>query len=133
MLYVIFERDEGRLRLLRQLHAGEFAHKHVGVVNVRAATGARGRLPVANVGTTVELVKIKNDADADNKAGPDYVEPDAGEDTVYAAPSAQQAIDYAEILQLPFAYSSNGREIIEHDFVTGSERTLDQFPGPDEL
>ena len=47
-----------QLRLLRQLHAGEFAHQHVGVVNVRAATGARGRLPVANVGTTVELVKI---------------------------------------------------------------------------
>jgi len=45
----------------------------------------------------------------------------------------QQAIDYAEILQLPFAFATNGREIIEHDFITGKERELDRFPGPGAL
>lgn len=44
----------------------------------------------------------------------------------------QQAIDYAEILDLPFAYSSNGDGFVEHDFFTGEERTikLDEFPTP---
>ncbi|HOC43237.1 MAG TPA: DEAD/DEAH box helicase family protein [Thermoanaerobaculales bacterium] len=50
-----------------------------------------------------------------------------------AGSGLQQAIDYATILSLPFAYATNGREIIEHDFVTGQERNLDRFPGPDEL
>lgn len=47
----------------------------------------------------------------------------------------QQAIEYAEILDVPFAYSSNGDGFIEHDFLTGKETSLqlDQFPTPDEL
>lgn len=47
----------------------------------------------------------------------------------------QQAIEYAQILQVPFAYSSNGRGFIEHDFFTGSETELelDQFPTQEQL
>lgn len=47
----------------------------------------------------------------------------------------QQAIEYAEILDVPFAYSSNGDAFIEHDFLTGMEReiALDKFPTKDEL
>lgn len=47
----------------------------------------------------------------------------------------QQAMEYAQILDLPFAYSSNGDCFIEHDFITGSEReiALDSFPSVDEL
>lgn len=47
----------------------------------------------------------------------------------------QQAIEYAEILDLPFAYSSNGEGFIEHDRLTGKETPLsmDKFPTPDEL
>lgn len=47
----------------------------------------------------------------------------------------QQAIEYAEILDVPFAYSSNGDGFIEHDFLTGKETTLtlEEFPTPDEL
>jgi type I restriction enzyme R subunit len=42
----------------------------------------------------------------------------------------QQAIAHAVILQVPFAYSSNGTGFLEHDFFTGSEieLALDQFP-----
>ena len=50
-----------------------------------------------------------------------------------AATGLQQAKDYAEILALPFAFASNGREIIEFDRLTGLERHLDRFPTPDEL
>ena len=47
----------------------------------------------------------------------------------------QQAIEYAQILNVPFAFSSNGDGFVEHDFFTGKERTLplDAFPTPDEL
>jgi type I restriction enzyme R subunit len=45
----------------------------------------------------------------------------------------QQAKDYADILGLNFAYSTNGAEIIEFDHFTGAERFLDAFPTPEEL
>ena len=53
----------------------------------------------------------------------------------YAHPAKglQQAIQYAEMLNVKFAYSSNGKGIVEHDFITGMERDLDSFPSPDEL
>lgn len=47
----------------------------------------------------------------------------------------QQAITYAQMLDVPFAYSSNGDGFREHDFLTGQERdlSLDEFPTPEEL
>jgi len=50
----------------------------------------------------------------------------------------QQALEYAEILDLPFAYSSNGDAFLEHDRTVTSgtvtrEIPLDQFPAPQEL
>ena len=42
----------------------------------------------------------------------------------------QQAKDYAFILGLKFAYSTNGNGIIEFDFFTGKERPLSVFPTP---
>lgn len=45
----------------------------------------------------------------------------------------QQAMEYAQILDLRFAYSTNGQGIVEHDFTTGQERELTAFPAPDEL
>lgn len=47
----------------------------------------------------------------------------------------QQAINYADILDVQFAYSSNGDGFIEHDMKSGKEReiSLDEFPSPEEL
>lgn len=47
----------------------------------------------------------------------------------------QQAIAYAQMLDLPFAYSSNGEGFAEHDFLTGKERILqlNEFPSQAEL
>lgn len=47
----------------------------------------------------------------------------------------QQAMAYAQMLDLPFAYSSNGDGFAEHDFLTGKEREfgMDAFPTEDEL
>ena len=47
----------------------------------------------------------------------------------------QQAIDYALILDLKFAYSSNGDAFLEHDFITGKETELklNEFPTEESL
>lgn len=47
----------------------------------------------------------------------------------------QQAITYAQMQDIPFAYSSNGDGFQEHDLLTGLERTLsmDEFPTVEEL
>lgn len=47
----------------------------------------------------------------------------------------QQAMTYAQMLDLPFAYSSNGDGFVEHDFLTGKECQfgLDEFPTEAEL
>ena len=47
----------------------------------------------------------------------------------------QQAMTYAQMLDVPFAYSSNGDGFVEHDFLTGQEREfgLDEFPTEQEL
>jgi len=47
----------------------------------------------------------------------------------------QQALDYADVLDVPFAYSSNGNGFIEHDRIAGQEReiSLSKFPSPQTL
>ncbi len=47
----------------------------------------------------------------------------------------QQAMAYAQMLDLPFAFSSNGDGFAEHDFLTGTEREfgMDEFPSEAEL
>lgn len=45
----------------------------------------------------------------------------------------QQAKQYAEMLGLSFAYSTNGKEIIEFDRITGLESVISIYPSPQEL
>jgi type I restriction enzyme R subunit len=63
---------------------------------------------------------------------------EAKDNTHAVGDGMQQALDYAELLDIPFAYSSNGDGFLEHDR-TGSggpverELPLHQFPTPEEL
>lgn len=52
-----------------------------------------------------------------------------------ASDGYQQAIDYAIDLDVPFAYATNGIELIEKDMITGINKhmKIDDFPTPDEL
>ncbi|MBO4318375.1 MAG: DEAD/DEAH box helicase family protein, partial [Mailhella sp.] len=61
------------------------------------------------------------------------VEAKTGKHTV--SQGLQQAMAYARMMDIPFAYSSNGNAFHEHDFLTGREREipLEEFPSPDEL
>lgn len=69
-----------------------------------------------NVNNPIAVIEAK-----DNKHGISY--------------GLQQAMTYAKMLDLPFAYSSNGDGFAEHDFLTGKERQfgLDEFPTEEEL
>jgi type I restriction enzyme R subunit len=58
---------------------------------------------------------------------------EAKADDLPAGNGFQQAKEYAQQLGLAFAYATNGKEILEFDFLTGIECKLDRFPAPAEL
>lgn len=60
---------------------------------------------------------------------------EAKDNTHSVSHGLQQAMTYARMLDVPFAYSSNGDGFAEHDFITGQERefSLDEFPTEQEL
>lgn len=60
---------------------------------------------------------------------------EAKDNTHSVSHGLQQAITYARMLDVPFAYSSNGDSFVEHDFLTGQEREfgLNEFPTEQEL
>lgn len=49
-----------------------------------------------------------------------------------ASDGLQQALRYAQQLDVPLAYATNGDEIIERDLVSGRERRVEAFAGPAE-
>ncbi|MBD5150283.1 MAG: DEAD/DEAH box helicase family protein [Oscillibacter sp.] len=60
---------------------------------------------------------------------------EAKDNTHSVSHGLQQAMEYARMLDLPFAFSSNGDGFAEHDFLTGTERefALGEFPTEAEL
>ena len=50
-----------------------------------------------------------------------------------AADGTQQARNYAEMLGLQFAYATNGHEIVEIDYFSGTETKRADFPSPADL
>jgi type I restriction enzyme R subunit len=50
-----------------------------------------------------------------------------------AAQGIEQAKEYAEALGLSFAYATNGKEIVEFDYLAGTETVLTEFPTPTTL
>ncbi|MBN1135422.1 MAG: DEAD/DEAH box helicase family protein [Anaerolineae bacterium] len=51
----------------------------------------------------------------------------------HPAQGMQQAMEYAQMLGLRFAYATNGHGIVEYDFTTGRQTERPAFPSPDEL
>ena len=93
-----------------------------GKINLRGNIVARGKAKYAdyvlyyNRSTPIAIVEAKD-----------------AKHTVSAG--MQQAKEYAQMMDVPFAFSSNGQGYQEYDFLTGKERTLqmDAFPTKDEL
>lgn len=93
-----------------------------GRINIRGNMVARGRAKYAdymlylNDGKPIAIVEAK-----DNNHSVSY--------------GLQQAMTYAQMMDIPFAYSSNGDAFYEHDFLTGKETLieLDKFPTQQQL
>lgn len=60
---------------------------------------------------------------------------EAKDNKVTVSHGIQQAMDYANDLDIPFAYSSNGDGFYEHDMITGEEKEMgiNEFPTPKAL
>ncbi len=126
------EADTCRKYVVPKLQQAGWDQAPYGIGEQRFITNPKGRIRV--VGGSVVRGKPKR-ADyilryrvdfsiAVVEAKPDYKSPGAG---------LGQAKEYAQMLGLKFAYSSNGTGIAEFDFTTGIERSVDVFPTPGEL
>lgn len=93
-----------------------------GKINLRGNLVSRGKAKYAdyvlyyNRATPIAIVEAKDASHA-------------------VAHGLQQAREYAQMMDVPFAFSSNGMGYQEYDFLTGKERyfSMDQFPTKEEL
>lgn len=93
-----------------------------GKINLRGNLVSRGKAKYAdyvlyyNRATPIAIVEAKDASHA-------------------VAHGLQQAKEYAQMMDVPFAFSSNGMGYQEYDFLTGKERyfSMDQFPTKEEL
>lgn len=93
-----------------------------GNINLRGNLVSRGKAKYAdyvlyyNRATPIAIVEAKDASHA-------------------VAHGLQQAKEYAQMMDVPFAFSSNGMGYQEYDFLTGKERyfSMDQFPTKEEL
>lgn len=58
---------------------------------------------------------------------------EAKDESHHPSAGTQKAKMYAEMLNVPFAYSTNGHGIEEYDFITKKQTALERFPSPQEL
>lgn len=93
-----------------------------GKINLRGNLVSRGKAKYAdyvlyyNRATPIAIVEAKDASHA-------------------VAHGLQQAKEYAQMMDVPFAFSSNGMGYQEYDFLTGKERyfSMDKFPTKEEL
>lgn len=118
MLFPTYKNPEGITRLMHAIN------------EQRSFTDGR----VIFVGGQAKRCKQKR-ADYILRYRPDYaiVVVEAKASYMSAADGLQQAKGYAEILGLKFACATNGKEMIEFDFFTGKEASIEDFPTPDSL
>lgn len=125
---VLTEADTCRKYVLPKLYEGGWDDDQI----TEQKTFTDGRIIVA--GSKIKRGKQKR-ADYLLRYRPDFTIAVVEAKAAYKEPGdgLQQAKEYAEILGLKFAYSTNGHGIVEHDFITGRDNDLDIFPSPAEL
>ncbi len=122
------EADTCRKYVLPKLYSAGWSDDQIN----EQRTFTDGRIMVA--GTKVYRHPQKR-ADYLLRYKPDFVIAVVEAKAIYKNPhdGLQQAKEYAQILELQFAYATNGQHIVEHDFLSGVETDLDTFPTPEEL
>lgn len=126
------EADTCRKYVVPLLQAAGWENAPFSIAEQRCFTNPKGRIRV--VGGKIVRGKPKR-SDYLLRYRPDFPIAVVEAKADYKTPSAglSQAKEYAEILDLKFAYSTNGKGIVEFDYVTGIERSVDCFPNPEEL
>lgn len=126
------EADTCRKYVVPKLQAAGWENTPFSIAEQRYFTNPKGRIRIVG-GNVIRgepkksdyLLRYRSDFPiAVVEAKADYKTPGAG---------LSQAKEYAEILDLKFAYSTNGKGIIQFDYLTGIERSIDTFPTPEEL
>jgi type I restriction enzyme, R subunit len=126
------EADTCRKYVVPKLQAAGWDAPPYSIAEQRTFTNPKGRIRIVG-GRIVRgqpkradyLLRYRQDFPlAVVEAKADYKNPFAG---------LSQAKEYAEILGLNFAYSTNGTGIVEFDFTTGLETEIDAFPTPEAL
>ncbi|MCP5523265.1 MAG: DEAD/DEAH box helicase family protein [Verrucomicrobiales bacterium] len=126
------EADTCRTYVVPRLQAAGWEHTPCSIAEQRYFTNPNGRIRVVG-GRVIRggakkadyLLRYRRDFPiAVVEAKADYKTPSAG---------LGQAKEYAQILDLKFAYATNGNGIVEFDFTTGVEQNLASFPTPEEL
>ena len=122
------EADTCRKYVLPKLYASGWTDDHIN----EQRTFTDGRIVVAGNRT---IRRKQKRADYLLRYRPDFAIAivEAKADYKKPADGLGQAKQYAQILGIKFAYSTNGHGIVEHDFTTGIETALESFPSPDEL
>ena len=125
---VLTEADTCRKYVLPKLYAAGWSDDHI----TEQKTFTDGRIVVAGSKTTRRPQKR---ADYLLRYRPDFAIAVVEAKATYKNPGdgLQQAKEYAQILGLKFAYATNGHSIVEHDFTTGRDNDLENFPSPDDL
>ncbi len=126
------EADTCRTYVVPLLQAAGWENAPFSIAEQRFFTNPKGRIRI--VGGRVIRGKPRR-SDYLLRYRPDYPIAVVEAKADYKTPGAglAQAKEYATILDLKFAYSTNGMGIVEFDFLTGIERSLDAFPTPEEL
>ncbi len=126
------EADTCRKYVVPSLQAAGWENAPYSIAEQRYFTNPKGRIRIVG-GKVIRgdpkksdyLLRYRPDFPiAVVEAKADYKTPGAG---------LSQAKEYADILDLKFAYSTNGKGIIEFDYTTGIEKSVDSFPTPEEL
>ena len=126
------EADTCRTYVVPKLQAAGWENAPYSIAEQRFFTNPNGRIRIIG-GKIVRgkpkradyLLRYRRDFPiAVVEAKADYKTPGAG---------LSQAKEYAEILDLKFAFSTNGKGIVEFDYTTGIERSVATFPTPAEL
>lgn len=126
------EADTCRKYVVPKLQAAGWENDPFSIAEQRYFTNPKGRIRIVG-GKVIRgdpkksdyLLRYRSDFPiAVVEAKADYKSPGAG---------LSQAKEYAEILDLKFAYSTNGKGIVEFDYLTGIEKSIETFPTPEEL
>src|ERR1700676_1454181 len=125
---LLTEADTCRKYVLPKLYASGWSDEHIN----EQRTFTDGRIVVAGSRT---IRRKQKRADYLLRYRPDFAIAivEAKADYKKLADGLGQAKEYAQILGIKFAYSTNGHGIVEHDFLTGLNKEIDAFPSPDEL